>query len=130
MSPHSAKSMRDLMTKPERTLLLFDVDEVLVHPIGYDVAMRRAVEYFAAQMGLDVTGPTDADIAAFHAYGMINEWLSGALSLAALVVEATAGHPELIRDTLAETIQAVRDSGITTPSPNYAATAEAAYQHN
>jgi hypothetical protein len=118
------------MTKPERTLLLFDMDEVLVHPIGYDVAMRRAVEHFAAQMGLDVTGPTDEDIAAFHAYGMINEWLSGALSLAALMVEATNGHPELIRQSLDDTMRAVRESGVTVARPDYAAVAEAAYRHN
>jgi hypothetical protein len=118
------------MTKPERTLLLFDIDEVLVHPIGYDVAMRRAIEHFAAQMGLDITGPTDEDIAAFHAYGMTNEWLSGALSLAALMVEATAGHPELIRATLSGTMQAIRESGVISQRPDYAALAKASYQHN
>lgn len=116
------------MPPTERALLLFDLDEVLVCPIGYDEAMRAAIEYFAHQMGLDFPGPTDEEIAAFHAYGMTNEWLSGAMCLAALVVEAAAAQPARIRPSLADTMDALRESGVSCSRPDFAAVAEAIFR--
>jgi len=118
------------MIDTERTLLLFDIDEVLINPIGYNVAMRLAVEYFVKQMGLDFGGPTDQEIAAFHAYGMTNEWLSGAMCLAAILVEAADVQPDRIRGSLQSTMVAFRQGGRGCSRPDFAAVAEAVYQNN
>src|SRR5262245_17333649 len=113
-----------------QTALLFDIDEVLINPVGYNVAMRLAVEYFVQQMGLDFNGPTDQEIAAFHAYGMTNEWLSGAMCLAAILAEAADEQPDQIRDSLQSTIVALRQSGCPCSRPDFAAVAKAVYQNN
>ncbi len=118
------------MADTRHTLFLFDIDEVLVHPIGYDEGMRAAIHHFARQMGLDIAGPSDEDIAAFHAYGMTNEWLSGAMCLAALVVEATAARPDLIGPSLFSTMSALREGKVSCPSPDFGALAKAIYRRN
>ncbi len=80
----------------QRTLLLFDVDGVLVHPVGYRAALRALVDRFAAQTGI---GPDDNEIAFFEACGFINEWDSGAVCVSAILLAALDQRPDLRRGT-------------------------------
>mgnify|MGYP001382573946 CR=1 FL=1 len=101
----------------EHTLLLFDVDGVLLYPFGYKQALQAAVDYFADQMSLPAVGLTYEEIALFEAAGMTNEWMSGALCLAALLAEATSGRPELIGSSVSKTISAIRGAHIAPVRP-------------
>lgn len=56
------------------TLLLLDVDGVLIHDGGYRAGVTATVDHFAAQMGLRGMAPTEAEVDAFHAAGFTNEW--------------------------------------------------------
>lgn len=103
----------------EQTIFLFDVDGVLIRPLGYKEAIRDSLDYFAQQMGQPPIGVTLDEIADFEAVGMSNEWLSGAMCLAALLVEATAGQPTLIRDSLAATLRAIAQADHPVPRPDF-----------
>lgn len=75
-----------------RHLLLFDVDGVLIHPLGYKYALRDTVNAFATQQGYTPVDLTLAEIADFEACGLTNEWDSAAVCAALLVVESAAGR--------------------------------------
>jgi hypothetical protein len=96
----------------DRTLLLFDIDGVLIHPQGYKESLRATVDYFAAQMGQSPVGLTYEENAFFEACGMTNEWISGPMVVAAMLVDAVSQRPDLARPTLDETLAAIRESGI------------------
>lgn len=108
---------------PTHTVLLFDVDGVLVHPVGYKVALRATVGYFLDLMGQPDYAPTEDEIAVFEACGITNEWDSGAICVAALLTDALAANPALRRATLEETLAAIRDARLTLNRPDYAALA-------
>ena len=74
----------------QRTLILLDVDGVLIHPVGYKVALRDTVDYFAAAMGLPEINIDENEIAIFEACGITNEWDSGAMCVSALLLAALA----------------------------------------
>jgi hypothetical protein len=103
----------------ERTLLLLDVDGVLVHPLGYKDALRALVDHFAAQMGQPPTGPTHDEIAVFEASGLTNEWDSGALCVAALLLTALNARPDLHRASLTDTLAAISAAGLALTRPNF-----------
>ena len=109
------------------TLLLFDVDGVLLHPRGYKEALRKAVDHFAAEMGLPPVGITDAEIAAFEACGITNEWDSVPMCVGALLGPLLAERPDLIRPTVLETLAAIRtamhEAGASIARPDLAALA-------
>lgn len=105
------------------SLLLFDVDGVLVHPVGYKVALRATVSHFLGLMGLPDYAPDEDEIAIFEACGITNEWDSGAICVAALLTDALAADPALRRATLDETLAAIRDARLTLQRPDYAALA-------
>ncbi len=113
-----------------RTLILLDVDGVLVHPVGYKAALRATVNRFAAQMGLPAAGPDDDTIAVFEACGMTNEWDSGAVCASALLLAALDARPDLRRRTLPDTLAAICAAGLSVPPPDFAATARAIARHN
>jgi len=98
--------------QPSRTLILFDVDGVLVHPVGYKKALHDTLDYFAAQMGLGGLGLDDHEIGVFEACGITNEWDSGALCLSTILLAALSERPDLRRATLDETLAAVRAAGL------------------
>ncbi|HVO69137.1 MAG TPA: hypothetical protein VMT24_03770 [Aggregatilineaceae bacterium] len=113
-----------------RTLMLFDVDGVLVHPIGYKAALRALVDYFAMQMGQPAMGPRDDEIAVFEASGLTNEWDSGAMCVSALLLAALEARPDLRRVTLEDTLAAIRGSGVQLPRPDFTGAArEIAHHH-
>lgn len=104
---------------PTHSLLLFDVDGVLIHALGYKAALRATVRHFLALMGQPDYAPTEDEIAIFEACGITNEWDSGAICVAALLSEALTAHPTLGRATIDETLAAIRDAGVTLDRPDY-----------
>lgn len=116
------------MTTP-RTLILLDVDGVLVHPVGYKAALRDTVDDFAAQMGLPAVGLSYDEIAVFEACGLTNEWDSGAICASTLLLAGLARRPDLrpaLRPaTLADTLAALREARLDIPRPDFGAVARA-----
>lgn len=102
------------------TLLLLDVDGVLVHPAGYKDALRATVDHFAAQMGQPALALTYDEIAVFEACGITNEWDSGAICISALLLAALGQRPDLRRATFDDTLAAIRSAGITLTCPDFA----------
>ncbi len=113
-----------------RTLLLLDVDGVLVHPLGYKDALRATVDYFAGQMGQIVASITDDEIALFEACGITNEWDSGAICVSAILLAALAQQPDQRRDTLDATLAAVRAAARPAPRPDFVALARDVLAHS
>ncbi len=108
-----------------RTLILLDVDGVLVHPAGYKEALRATVNRFARQMGLGDIGPSDDAIAVFEACGVTNEWDSGAICVSALLQAALTQRPDLRRETLDATLDAIRAAAVPIETPDFRALAQA-----
>lgn len=114
------------MIHSPRTLILLDVDGVLIHPVGYKVALRATVEHFGAQMGLDdLPGPDFDEIAVFEACGLTNEWDSSAMCISLLLLAALAQQPDLLRPAWHDTLAAIRDTALPLTRPDYLATARA-----
>lgn len=109
------------------TLLLLDVDGVLVHPVGYKNALRATVDYFAARMGQPSLGPSDDEIAIFEACGLTNEWDSCAICLSALLLAALERQPDLYRATLDATLDAIRAADLLLPRPDFVTAARQIY---
>ena len=116
--------------QPSRTLILFDVDGVLVHPVGYKKALHDTLDYFAAQMGLGGLGLDDHEIGVFEACGITNEWDSGALCLSTILLAALSERPDLRRATLDETLAAVRAAGLRIARPDFTTLAREIVQRN
>ena len=68
-----------------KTVVLFDLDGVLIKSGGYRAAFRAAMNYFLGQMGLDPEfGPKEHDLVTFESYGVTAEWDMLPVSLAIL----------------------------------------------
>jgi hypothetical protein len=118
------------MASDPRTLILFDVDGVLIHPVGYRVALRALVDYFALQMGQPAMGPSDDEIAVFEACGLTNEWDSGAMCVSAMLLAALETRPDARRATLEDTFAAIRGAGVQFPRPDFTSTAHEIARHH
>ena len=118
------------MSTTGRTLILLDVDGVLVHPVGYKTALRALVEHFAARMGLALPGPTDDEIAIFEACGLTNEWDSGAMCVSALLLAVLERAPDTRRPTLDDTLDAIRVVAPAVPRPDFTAEARRIAHHD
>ncbi|MCD4684885.1 MAG: hypothetical protein K8S97_02990, partial [Anaerolineae bacterium] len=105
------------------TLLLLDVDGVLVQPVGYKDALRATVDFFAAQMGQPSLALTYDEIAVFESCGLTNEWDSGAVCISALLLAALEQRPDLRRDTFDDTLAAIQAAGLTLARPDFVAAA-------
>lgn len=99
----------------QRTVFLFDVDGVLVHPRGYKEALRATLDVIAERMGQPPIRLTDDEISVFEAVHLTNEWDSAAMVATAMLIDVLTAHPDLCRATLDETEAAVRASGVTVP---------------
>ncbi|RPJ00190.1 MAG: hypothetical protein EHM39_05250, partial [Chloroflexi bacterium] len=113
-----------------RTLLLFDVDGVLIHPVGYKVALRALVDHFAGLMGQGAMGPPDDEIAVFEACGLTNEWDSGAMCISALLLAAVELRPDLWGGTLDDIFQTIRAAQLTLSRPDFAGIARQIHAEN
>jgi hypothetical protein len=87
------------------------VDGVLIRSGGYHRALVATVDRFAAQMGLPPVGLTRNEIATFESLGLSNEWDSAAMCAGSLLLDALATRPDLRRDSLAATLDAIRAAG-------------------
>jgi beta-phosphoglucomutase-like phosphatase (HAD superfamily) len=112
-----------------RTLILFDVDGVLVHPVGYKAALRATVDRFAVQMGQPAPGVTHDEIAVFEACGLTNEWDSGAVCVSEIMLAALESHPALRRTTLEDTFAAIQAAAPPLPRPDFVKAAREIAQH-
>ncbi len=104
-----------------RTLLLFDVDGVLIQSGGYHQALVATVDRFAAQMGLPPVCLAHDEVATFESLGLSNEWDSAAMCAGALLLDALAVRPDLRRDTLTATLDAIRAAGVRLPRRDFGA---------
>jgi beta-phosphoglucomutase-like phosphatase (HAD superfamily) len=101
------------------TLLLFDVDGVLIEAHGYKKALSATLDYFAGQMGLPPLQVDDDEISVFEACGLTNEWDSAAFCVAALLADLLTQRPDLQRATLHDTLDAIRAAGVSIPRPEF-----------
>ncbi len=107
------------------TLLLFDVDGVLIRAHGYKEALRATLDVIAGQMGQPPVNLTADEIAVFESSGLTSEWDSGALAAAILLSDILNVRPDLRRETLDDTLAALRAAGVVVPRPDFAGRARA-----
>ncbi len=77
------------------TLLLFDMDGVLLQPLGYHQALQDTVQRVGASLGAPQTVLTMDQIAKFEALGVTSEWDSLAICTALILVNIWQEHPNL-----------------------------------
>lgn len=103
-----------------QSVILLDVDGVLLHPVGYKEAMRVSVSHFVRLMGqTGPVGPTYENIALFEAHGFTNEWDTTAMCVAQLVLAALEQAPRLAGESLLDTLTAIRQSGVQIERPDF-----------
>jgi len=103
-----------------QTVILFDVDGVLLHPVGYKEVMRVSVDHFGRLMGqTNSVGPTDEDIALFESHGITNEWDTTAMCVAQLLLAALEQAPHLVGESLIDTLAAIHQSGVQIGRPDF-----------
>lgn len=107
------------------TLLLLDVDGVLVHPAGYKDALRATVDAFAAYMGHPAPALTYDEIALFEACGLTNEWDSGAMCVSLMLLALLEARPDLHGATFDDTLAALKTAAVAAARPDFAAAARA-----
>lgn len=69
-------------------VLLLDIDDVLVLPVGYKRGIPATLGTFTRRLGWEISLPTEGDIEWFEASGVTSEWDSTAICLAGLLLEA------------------------------------------
>ncbi len=74
---------------------LFDMDGVLLEPLGYHYALVETVRLVANSLGYGDILLTAQDIAAFESSGVSSEWDSTAICAAFLLVQAWKIDPDL-----------------------------------
>ena len=74
-------------------ILLFDIDGVLIKNAAYRVALQQTVAYFSRRLGLGEITLTDAEIEVYESQSITVEWDSGAISVAAVLVERLKARP-------------------------------------
>lgn len=73
----------------KETIFLFDLDGVLVQPLGYRAAVRATVNDFSKKLGLPGMAPDDHTVAIFEAQGITCEWDMIPILLAILLETAS-----------------------------------------
>ncbi len=75
--------------------ILFDLDGVLLKPLGYQKALISSVERIGKALGAPHTSITKNQIAAFEALGVTNEWDSVAICTALILIEVWQADPSI-----------------------------------
>jgi hypothetical protein len=75
----------------EPVVFLFDLDGVMVQPLGYRAAVRATVNDFSQHLGLGNMAPEDHTIAIYEAQGITCEWDMIPITLA-ILLEAALAH--------------------------------------
>jgi hypothetical protein len=102
-----------------KTLFLFDIDGVLIHPRGYKEALRAALDYFAVQLGQRPLDLTYDEIAVFEACGITNEWDSLPMCVSAMMIDILKQQPDLLKSDYASTAAAIREKEIHIQRPDF-----------
>jgi hypothetical protein len=99
--------------KSATNILLFDIDDVLVKPLGYRMALRATITYVAGRMGFrEVTLPWEDLIAWFETRRITSEWDMIPLTLAILLDDLVARRPDLeLPDNLPQALEFLCDRG-------------------
>jgi hypothetical protein len=107
-----------------RKVFLFDVDGVLVEPLGYRAVTRATLAHFMRRMGMPDAGLTDEVFDQFEANNISSEWDISALCLAAQIDAALAARPGLdLPGELSAACKRIGAAGVTVPPVDYAAVA-------
>jgi hypothetical protein len=107
-----------------RSLLLFDVDGVLVEAHGYLRALQDTVAHFSRCMGVGDHPPSEVEVRALEAHGLTSEWDSGAACVAFLLLERLRRDPALSLPAVwAEALAFLGAHSLVLPNPDYAALA-------
>lgn len=101
------------------SVILFDVDGVLLHAQGYKEALRDATRYFAEQMGLLHIDVSDAIIADFEALGVTNEWESLPLCVGALLHAGLQESPASLGTSLTATLNNFKATRVHFKQPDF-----------
>ncbi len=97
-------------------VLLFDMDDVLLHPGGYQRALIETVAWTGRLLGFREAPLTTADIAQFEAAGSTSEWDTAAMCAALLLLEVWKLDPGL---RLPASIQAPPAAAHDLPAPDF-----------
>ncbi len=77
------------------SVLLFDVDGVLVEDRGYRAGLTTTINYYSRMMGQGDCAPDPDAIEISHAHGFTNEWDMCPFAIGILIVSALRAHPGL-----------------------------------
>lgn len=77
------------------TMLLFDMDGVLLQPRGYHRALQKTVQLVGSTLGYQSLHLSQEQIYAFEAAGITSEWDSSAISLGLMLRRAWELEPDL-----------------------------------
>ncbi|MCB2209968.1 hypothetical protein KQH62_03635 [bacterium] len=109
-SPKTSDKQRDQVTPeaadvPLKTILLFDMDGVLLRPGGYHTALQKSIAAIGAALGAPNTAITADQIGRFEALGVSNEWDSLSIGAALTLIHVWPTDPaaRLINFTPRET---------------------------
>ncbi len=93
----------------DATVMLFDLDGVLIRPGGYQAALRTTLETVYRRMGLEDPAPDPIWFERMIAQGITNEWDMAALVTALALEQVLARCPAArLGDTLESAFQTVR----------------------
>ncbi len=87
----------------KKSFILFDMDGVLLKPLGYHQSLRSMVNRIGRSLGAPNTNLTHAQIAKFESLGVSNEWDSLAISTALILLDLWKLDPDLRLSGLTKT---------------------------
>jgi hypothetical protein len=93
-------------------VLLLDIDDVLVLPVGYKQGIPATLGTFTQRLGWEIPLPTEADIEWFEASGVTSEWDSTAICLAGLLLEAARQDGQWIVPDFEEAMACLADRAL------------------
>lgn len=77
----------------ETTIVLFDIDGVLVQPAGYRMAVKATMDYFLDRLGVERDVFSEEIAVLFEALGVTSEWDMVPISLAIVLDAVFAAQP-------------------------------------
>jgi len=98
------------------TFHLFDMDGVLLKPLGYHTSLRTSVKRIGKALGAPKTELTTDEIAKFEALSVTNEWDSVAICTAVILVHIWGGDGSIRLDGLKP-----RPQTVTIEKPDFSA---------
>ncbi len=110
---------------PPTTLLLLDVDNVLVNPLGYREATRQTADRFMRALGQPSFELTNGEIELMEAAGVTSEFEMMPLWIGTVLAEAVEQRPDLAQDGVDAVLGAVRTAGLSLSRPATASLVDA-----